>query len=52
MLSYFFSAKQEPFTLQFLSDQIEAANEAKADATAGAKTGSGFQLAFFETSNC
>jgi len=44
--------KQEPFSIQFISDQIESANEALDDATAGKKTGSGFQVAYFQTSNC
>jgi len=44
--------KQEPFSIQFLTDQWEAVNEAKVDAGTTPKLGSGFQLAFFQTSKC
>jgi len=43
--------KQEPFSIQFITDHFEAFNEAKVD-TIGSKKGSGFQLAYFQTSNC
>ena len=45
------SAKSEPYTIQFVTDNIETMVEALADATAGAKLGSGFQLAYFMSSN-
>ena len=40
-------AKTEPFSIQFLSDAIEAANEGKVD---GVTESSGFQLAYIMSS--
>ena len=44
------SAKSTPFSLQFLTDGFESEEEAKADG-ANSKGGSGFQLAYFMSSN-
>ena len=46
-----FSAKTDPFNIQFLTDHFEMENESKADMKDGAKKGSGFQLAYFMSSN-
>jgi len=42
--------KSEPFSLQFITDQFEAKNEAIGDVAAN-QPGSGFQLTFFMSSN-
>lgn len=45
-------AKQDPFSLQFLTDAFEAGNEAdSANAAANSQPGSGFQLTFTMSSN-
>ena len=47
----FFSAKTEPFNLQFLTDAFEAQIESAIADPATAQAGSGFQLTYFMTSN-
>ena len=45
-------AKQDPFSLQFLTDWFEAEKEAGADKAANnAQAGSGFQLTYTMSSN-
>ena len=47
------SAKREPFNIQFLSDAIEMANEAKVNAKDTNQDSSGFQLAYImSAANC
>ena len=45
-----FSAKQDPFSLQFLTDSLEANEESIAD-VANSQAGSGFQLTYTMSSN-
>ena len=48
---FYVSANLTPFNIQFITDQIEMQNEALVDNNATPKTGSGFQLAYFMTTN-